>query len=366
VSQESGAEKTLPASARKKERAREEGNIPKSQDMNAVVALAAGLLVLLIFGGYMMRSMVGMGRYYLANAHHLAEPNTEFSAIMYHAVMMLGITVAPFAAGMVVAALVVNYLQVGVLFTFKAMQPKMSRINPLTGFKRFVSIRSLVELIKSLSKLTVVITVIWIFVRNQLDQIIMLMALSPWQLAPEVGWMIVGIWWRVVLAMLFIGVADVMFQRWQHERDLRMTVQEGRQEAKEIDGDPQIKRRIRQLQRQMAMQRMMQDVPTADVIITNPTHYAVALRYDAAAMSAPVVVAKGVRLIADKIRETAEEHRVPVVQRPELARTLFRTIDVGEPVPESMFRAVAEVLSFVYRIDQRAEKQTERQAVVNG
>jgi len=364
VSQESGAEKSLPASARKIERARNDGNIPKSQDMNAVVALAAALLVLLVFGGYMMRSMIGMGQFYLANAHTLAEPHTAFRSIMFHSVMMLGITVGPFGAAMVVAALVVNYLQVGVLFTAKAMQPKMSRINPISGFKRFVSIRALVELIKSLSKLAVVLTVIWLFLRSQLDEVIMLMALSPWQLAPEVGWMIVGIWWRVVLAMLFIGVADVMFQRWQHGRDLRMTVQEARQEAKELEGDPQVKRRIRQLQRQMAMQRMMQDVPTADVIITNPTHYAIALRYDATAMSAPVVVAKGVRLIADRIRETAEKHGVPIVQRPELARTLFRTLDLGEAVPESLFRAVAEVLSFVYRIDQRSEKLRERAAVV--
>lgn len=364
MSQESGAEKSVPASARKKERAREDGNVPKSQDMNAVVSLAAGLLTLLIFGAYMMRSMIMMGQYYLGNAHDLAAPETPFSVVMYQGIMVLGIIVGPFALAMVVAALVANYLQVGVLFSAKAIQPKFSRINPITGFQRFVSIRSLVELLKSLAKLSVVLTVIWLFLQDQLEEMISLMALSPWQLAPEVGWMVVGIWWRVVAAMLLIGVVDVFFQRWQHERDLRMTVQEARQEAKEMEGDPQIKRRVRQLQRQMAMQRMMQDVPTADVIITNPTHYAVALRYDAREMAAPTVVAKGMRLVADRIRETADEHKVPIVQRPELARTLHRTLDIGEAVPESLFRAVAEVLSFVYQIDQRLEKMQERQAAL--
>lgn len=364
MSQESGAEKSLPASARKKERAREDGNVPKSQDMNAVVSLAAALLTLLIFGAYMMRSMILMGQFYFGNAHQLAGPETPFSVVMYQGIMVLGIIVGPFALAMVVAALIVNYLQVGVLFSVKAIQPKFSRINPLTGAKRFVSLRSLVELLKSLAKLAVVLTVIWLFLRSQMEELVTLMALSPWQLAPEVGWMVVGIWWRVVAAMLVIGVADLFFQRWQHERDLRMTVQEARQEAKELEGDPQIKRRVRQLQRQMAMQRMMQDVPTADVIITNPTHYAVALRYDAREMSAPTVVAKGMRLIADRIRETANEHKVPIVQRPELARTLYRTLDIGETVPESLFRAVAEVLSFVYQIDQRMEKVQERQAAL--
>ena len=157
-----------------------------------------------------------------------------------------------------------------------------------------------------------------------------------------------------------LGVLDYGYQYWEHERSLMMTVEEAKQELKEYEGDPRIKQRIRQIQRRIAMQRMMADVPKADVIITNPTRFAVALRYDPANMRAPVVVAKGTRLLAERIRDLAIVHGVPIVQKPELARTLYRTIEVGHPVPESLFRAVAEVLAYVYQIDRRVEKLHER------
>jgi flagellar biosynthetic protein FlhB len=160
-----------------------------------------------------------------------------------------------------------------------------------------------------------------------------------------------------------LGVLDFGFQRWQYGRDLMMTVQEAKEEMKQLEGDPRIKQRIRQIQRQMAMKRMMAEVPEADVIITNPIRFAVALRYDPKTMDAPVVIAKGARLLAQRIREIAEEHDVPIVEKPELARALFKSIDVGQPVPEDLFRAVAEVLAFVFKIDRREEKRHERSAM---
>jgi len=186
------------------------------------------------------------------------------------------------------------------------------------------------------------------------------MELTPRALVPAIGGLVMTVWWRIALAMLVLGILDYGFQRWQHNRDLMMTVQEARQEAKELEGDPRIKARVRHIQRQMALQRMMAGVPAADVIITNPTTYAVALRYDMAEMSAPVVVAKGARLLAERIRNIALEHTVPIVRKPDLARTLYRTIEVGQPVPENLFRAVAEVLAYVYEIDRRADKVRER------
>ena len=173
------------------------------------------------------------------------------------------------------------------------------------------------------------------------------------------------VWLRVVLAMLVLGILDYGYQRWQYLQELRMTVQEAREETKEIEGDPRIRQRIRQIQRQMAMQRMMRAVPEADVVVTNPTHFAVALRYDAREMEVPVVTAKGARLLAERIRALAGEHRVPIVQKPDLARMLYRTIEVGQPVPENLFVAVAEVLAFVFEIDRRAEKIRERSGVLN-
>ncbi len=188
-----------------------------------------------------------------------------------------------------------------------------------------------------------------------------MITLPPQGLVIAMAGLIVAVWWRVVLAMLAIGLADYGFQYWQRERDLRMTHQEMKEEMREMEGDPKIKRRVRQLQRQMAMQRMMAEVPTADVVVTNPTHYAVALRYDLEGMGAPQVIAKGMRLLAARIREIAVAHDVPIVQKPELARLLYKSVEVGDQIPEDMFRAVAEVLSYVYQIDRRAEKRRARE-----
>ncbi len=200
--------------------------------------------------------------------------------------------------------------------------------------------------------------------RNRWEEIILFIYLTPAGITNALAALVALVWFRVVLVMLAIGLIDYGYQYWQHRRDLRMTHQEVKEETKQLEGDPRIKQRIRQLQRQVAMQRMMQEVPTADVIITNPVRYAVALRYDMARMESPVVIAKGVRLIAERIREIAIEHDVPIVEKPELARALFKTIDVGDPVPENLFVAVADVLAFVYRIDQRKEKIRERETAL--
>ena len=189
--------------------------------------------------------------------------------------------------------------------------------------------------------------------------------LTPGGIVSAMASLVGLVWLRVVLAMLILGIIDYGYQRWQYMQELRMTVQEAREETKEVEGDPRIRQRIRQVQRQMAMQRMMREVPEADVVITNPTRFAVALRYNAREMEVPVVTAKGARLVAERIREIAAENDVPIVQKPDLARMLFRTIEVGQPVPEDLFVAVAEVLAFVFEIDRRAEKVQERSSVLN-
>jgi flagellar biosynthetic protein FlhB len=177
----------------------------------------------------------------------------------------------------------------------------------------------------------------------------------------SISTLVAAVWFRAALAMLVLGILDFGYQYWQYQQDLRMSVQEAKEEAQQLEGNPRIKQRIRQIQRQMAMRRMMADVPKADVIITNPVTYAVALRYDMDTMDAPLVIAKGARLLAKRIREIGEENDVPIVEKPDLARALYKNIDVGKPVPENLFRAVAEVLSFVYKIDRREEKRRERE-----
>jgi len=360
MAQESGGEKSLPASQQKKDRAREDGNIARSQDLSSAAGLAAALLALMILGRGIFDVLISSGEYFFGQADLLTVQYQSVQQIQTQALYYVALGAVPFMLAMVLAGVGVNLAQVGFMASSKPLMPKMDRISPLKGFQRLFSLRSLVELLKSLAKLFLVGIVVWMYLRDQLPTMIGLMDLSPLSLLPPVSWIVVGVWWRVAVVMLLIGIADYAYQKWQHEQDLRMTMQEARQEAKELEGDPQIKRRVRQLQRQIAAQRMMKDVPEADVVITNPTHYAVALRYDPENMNAPTVVAKGMRLVAQRIREIAEENKVPIVQKPPLARELYRTVDIGGAVPEGLFAVVAEVLSYVYRIDRREAKRKER------
>lgn len=363
---DSGGERNIPATARKREREREEGNLPRSQDLSATVTLAGALLAMVIFGPQYMAFFLRIGRFFIGEAHLLIATQTPPNIVLNRAIVECGMMVIPFMLAMVVAGLVVNLGQVGLLLTTKPLQPKLNRINPISGLKKFISLRALVDLTKSIAKLTIAGTVVWFYLRDQTEELVSLMSYDAWGLLIPVGWMVVGVWWRITLVMAVIAILDFAYQRWQYEQDIRMTQQEVREETKEMEGDPHVKRRIRQLQRQMATQRMMAEVPEAEVVITNPTHYAVALRYDPDNMQAPTVIAKGQNLIAQRIRELAVEHQVPIVERPELARTLYRTIEVGDAIPESLFRAVAEVLSFVYRIDRRMHKQRERTKTMGG
>ncbi len=355
-----GGEKTLPASPQKKMRAREEGNVPRSQDLSSGAGLAVALLALMLLAGHTGRSMLAATQYYLGEADRLTLDKVSFSALALRSFYDLALCALPFMIAMLAAGLAINIAQVGILFTTKPLQPRLDRLNIVSGLGKFFSVRSLMELVKSILKLVLAGWVVWLAMRSRLPDFVALMQMSPHSVVGAVTALVVAVWWRVALTMIVIGVFDYGFQRWQYERDLRMSREEAKQEVKELEGDPHIKRRIRQLQRQIAMQRMMAEVPKAEVVITNPTEFAVALRYDVAVMSAPVVVAKGQRLMAQRIRDLAAEHDVPVVQKPELARALYRMVDLNESIPGTLFQAVAEVLSFVYSIDRRADKIRER------
>lgn len=353
MSQDTGGEKNLPASAQKKQRAREDGNIARSQDLSAAIALGGALLALMLLGPATMVWLREATAHFLGNAHLLLPGEASLQSLLLDSFYWMGLCTLPFMLVMLAIGLATGYGQAGVLFTTKPLQPKLDRLNPFTGFQKFFSIRALVEFAKSLAKLVVVGAVVWIFLRDKREDFIALIAVPPVGMAEAVGAIIYGVWWRIVLAMAVIGIIDYGYQYWQRERDLRMTTQEARQESKEMEGDPQVKRRIRQLQRQMSQQRMLKEVPKADVIITNPTTYAIALQYDMETMTAPMVTAKGMRLLAERIRGIAIENGVPIVQRPELARTLYRTLEPGQAIPEDLYRSVAEVLAFVYRVDKR-------------
>lgn len=353
MAEEPRGEKSLPASALKKQRAREKGNIAKSQDLSAAMALAVALAGLVLIGPYTMMWLREATAHFIGESYRLVPSQMALITLGTDVTQWLALTALPFMVLMLVAGVAITMAQVGVLFTTQPLAPDLNRLNPIVGFQRFFSLRALVEFVKSLAKLAVVGAVVWVFLRDKQAEFLALIEVPPSDQPAVVGALIYGVWWRIALAMAVIGILDYGYQFWQREQDLRMTAEEAKQETKELEGDPQVKRRIRQLQRQMAQQRMMKEVPLADVIITNPTTYAVALRYDMNTMAAPMVTAKGMRVLAERIRTLAIEHGVPIVQRPELARTLYRTLEPGEAIPEDVYRAVAEVLAFVYKVDRR-------------
>lgn len=360
MAEQTAGEKTLPASPKKIQDAREKGNVPKSADLSAAATLFASLLILWGLGPFTIERMLRATRYYFSDAHAVVTEHSDMQVLLVQALSFTAPIVIPLMLMLLVVGIVVNVAQFGFLFSSQALTPKIERLNPIAGFQKFVSLRSFVELVKSLSKLTIVGYVAWLTLRNRGPEVLSLMHVSVWDASIVVWDLLLLLWFRIALAMLAIGIFDFAYQRWQHGRDLMMTVQESRDEMKTLEGDPRIRQRVRQIQRQMAMQRMMAEVPEADVVITNPTTYAIALRYDIANMEAPTMVAKGMRRMAERIRDIAVESGVPIVERPELARGLYDAIDVGQPVPEDLFRAVAEVLAFVYEIDKREEKVRER------
>jgi flagellar biosynthetic protein FlhB len=266
------------------------------------------------------------------------------------------IAFSPFLIAVLLAALFSPLLLNGWLFSVEALQPKFSKLNPVSGIARMFSRTALVELVKALAKATLVGGVAaWVIWHNK--EAVMALGTQAIQTSiPQMGSLIAGSFMLIVGAMLLIVLIDVPFQLWDHNKKLMMTKEEVRRESKESEGDPMVKGRIRTLQREAARRRMMAAIPTADVVVTNPTHYAVALKYGEAGMRAPVVVAKGSHLLAQRIREIAEANHVPILEAPPLARALHKHTDLGESIPEALYTAVAEVLAYVYQL-RRYEKQ---------
>lgn len=249
-----------------------------------------------------------------------------------------------------VVGVVVNLLQVGVMFTAEPLAPNWARLNPVAGFTRLFSRRAFVESVKTLLKVLLIGWLTFSAVRADAAMLLRTSEIDPLMVLMLVGQLLYKMAWRVGLAMLVLALLDYGFQRWEYEKSLRMTKEEVKQEMKQTEGDPQVKSRIRARQQAIARRRMMQAVPKADVVVTNPTHYAVALQYDAQKMAAPTVVAKGMNLIALRIREIAQQHGVPIVENPPLAQSLYRTVDIGQQIPPELYQAVAEVLAYVYRL----------------
>lgn len=329
-------------------------------EINSVLVLLAGFVSLRYFGAGAFGQLQELMRSYLENLATVQATPATLSALAIKLGLALLSMVFPFVLCIMIAGVVGNIAQSGFLFTTKPLVPDFSRINPGRGFSRLFSKHSLVELVKSIAKLAIISFIVYQVFQSKYALLVNLLG-DDFQSALRVvadGAMEVGI--KSGLVLLVLAVLDYGFQRWQFEKNLRMTRTEVREELRRSEGSPQLKGRIRQQQRQLAARRMMQSVPHADVVITNPTHLAVALEYKPESMRSPKVTAKGERLVAERIKAVAREHGVPVLENKPLARVLFNSVDIGMEIPATLYQAVAEVLAFIFSLRREHRWQAQR------
>lgn len=342
-------EKTEKATPKKRQEARKKGQVAKSQDISTAVVLLAVFLYLLFAGSSLTKEIMN----FLTNSFQkrlLMDPTEGNVQRLFITILKeLGTSFGPILLVALVAGLAANFFQVGFLFTTDAIMPKLEKINPLAGFKRMFSLRSIVELVKSILKIGFVGTITFIVLWKRMDEILVLSQKSIGTALVTLGSLTVQMGLFASGALFFLAILDFLYQKYDFEKNIRMSKQDIKDEYKNSEGDPLIKSRIKQRQREIAMRRMMQEVPKADVVITNPTHFAIAIMYDESKFEAPIVVAKGVDYIAQKIKTVAKENDVLTVENRPLARALYAQTEIGDTIPEEFFKAVAEILAFVYR-----------------
>ncbi len=351
-----GGEKTEPATAKKLKDAREEGKVVKSRELNSAFGLIVLFLCLKIFVSYVGQKLIAVFTYaygQMADFVLINEKNLSTQAIaslFKNIILQWMLIVLPFFAFGVIIALLVSIVQVGWKVSTKPMKPELSKFNPINGFKRMFSKDSVFELVKSIVKIGLIGYMAYASIRDHQNELFILYDLELNQAIALVGGLVIDVGFKISLVYLIVGIADFVYQKHKFNEDMKMTKQEVKDEFKNTEGDPQIKGRQRRKMQEVSQKRMMQDVPKADVVITNPTHFAVALRYDTKESTAPVVVAKGADYIAQKIKEIAKDNQIEIVENKPLARMIYHNVDVGAEIPPELYQAVAEVLAYVYRL----------------
>ena len=350
MAEESFEDKTEKATPKKREETRKKGEVAKSRELPSVAVLLASLITLTIFASYMYSHMqtIMRGSFSLPILKDLNIP--DFMVFAHNMITLFIITISPLLVAIFITAVLSNIMQVGFMLSGESIKPKLSKLDPIKGLGRLFSKQSFMELFKSLLKLATVGGVAYLTVRAEMKNVHLL---GDMELNPIIAYILLTIFKifiRCTLAMIFLVVIDYAFQRWEFENKLKMSKKEIKDEFKRTEGDPLVKSRIRSIQMQMAKKRMMQEVPKADVVITNPTNLAVALRYDSSVMAAPKLLAKGAGKIAKRIRELAEKYDIPVVENKELAQSLYSMVEVNQEIPPNLYEAVAEVLAYIYKL----------------
>lgn len=346
-------DRTERATPKRRQEARQRGQVAKSMELNSVFVLLVGFIVLYLAGGVILGQLVEVSCSAFGGFYRVELTEGNVYSYFFQGLKAVGLMLLPVIVPIVVVGVLANFGQVGFLLTPWPLVPRLDRLNPVSGFKRLFSKRSLQELIKGVLKIVIVGYIAYITIKGEYADFFPLMDRDVGQIAAFVGGLTFRTGIRTALALLVLALFDYAFQRWEYERNLRMTKQEVREELKQMEGDPQVRSRIRSIQLRIARQRMMRAVPEADVVITNPVFLAVALKYSPETMAAPTVVAKGARLIAEKIKEVAEKYRVPIVEDKPLAQALYYSVEVGMEIPYQFYQAVAEILAYVYRLKGR-------------
>lgn len=347
-------EKTEKASPKKRQDERKKGKVAKSQDINTAFLLFFCFTILLVFGSSMKDSMTTLYHYSFTEYIHWDVTMNSVSQVFLESLIEMGKMLAPIMIVAMIAGLAANFTQIGFLFTTEPLKLDLKKMNPIQGAKRIFSARALVELLKSLLKIafigTITFLVIWIYK----DEMMMIAFKTAENAIGFFGRITIIMGISAAFALLFLSVLDYTYQKYDFEKNIKMSKKDMKDEHKNIEGDPLIKSKIKEKQRQMAAQRMMSEIPSADVVITNPTHFAIAIKYDEDKATAPYVVAKGVDQIAFKIREVAKANNVATVENRALARSLYDVIEIGDIIPEQFYQAVAEILAYVYRLEKKA------------
>ena len=355
MAESSSQDKTEQPTPERLRKARQEGQVPESQELYSGLMVMALTIVLALTCGSLIQEMISAIREGVSfrlgapmgqqGLHHLMAAKAGQVLLAMTPVALAGMGISIF--GGVIAG--------GWTFAPGRLKLRFETLNPMTGFKNLFSARSVVQLLTSVAKVSVIGIVSWNYLRNQMPTLETMTWMQPALILTTTGQLLLGVMMRIAIALLVISGADLLYQRWSHRRRLRMTKQEVKEETKQHEQGSEVKSRIRAIQFATARRRVLQEVPTADVVVVNPTHVAVALRYEAGGMDAPVVVAKGGDLMCERIKEVARAHHVPIVQKPSLARMIFDTVKMGEPIPQPLFVAVAEVLAMIYRL--RAQRR---------
>ncbi|KAB3535866.1 flagellar biosynthesis protein FlhB [Alkaliphilus pronyensis] len=348
-------EKTEKATPKKVKESREKGQVLHSKEVNSAFLLIAAFLTIYLFANYIGGSIGNLTNYVFENfltTDYVFSTSNIYRLIIF-CMYNIFLIILPVAGICFLIGLIATYMQVGYLFTTQTLTIKFSKLNPIEGFKRILSLKALVELFKSIVKIVFIGYVVFVYARNNIGTIFNTISMDIETIVATLVSTSFHIGITAGIVLVFLAIMDYLYQRYEHEKSLKMTKQEIKEEFKQTEGNPQIKSKIKEKQRQMSMRRMMQDIPKADVIITNPTHFAIAIKYNNMEDQAPKVLAKGQDLVAHRIRELASSHEIPIVENKPLARSLYNQVDIGDFIPPDLYQAVAEVLAYVYQINNR-------------